>query len=103
MIRQPVVQLSKKGPLPSEVGATVESVREFQELIGRIDAPVSDDEARLLCKAFGPDEDSCYGLAWSVLHLVESAPGWPLSDCVSLPNSHWLGLLHARAANGGLL
>ncbi|MDB6032726.1 MAG: hypothetical protein JWM16_3064, partial [Verrucomicrobiales bacterium] len=33
-----------------------------------------------LVKVFGPDD--YYGLAWSLLHLIESAPGWPLADCL---------------------
>jgi len=31
--------------------------------------PIAQDEARELAKLFVPD--SCFGLAWSLLHLIE--------------------------------
>ena len=34
--------------------------------------PVTDDEAAALAQLFGPGD--CFGLAWTLVHLVESAP-----------------------------
>ncbi|MFJ3899814.1 hypothetical protein [Streptomyces sp. NPDC090083] len=38
-----------------------------------ISAPVTADEADALAACFGPDD--CYGVAWSLLHLIETSPG----------------------------
>ncbi|WP_330323714.1 hypothetical protein [Streptomyces pseudovenezuelae] len=38
-----------------------------------ISAPVTPDEAHALAACFGPDD--CYGVAWSLLHLIETSPG----------------------------
>ena len=34
---------------------------------------MTDEEAKLLLGSFGPDD--CFGLAWTLLHLIETAPG----------------------------
>jgi hypothetical protein len=48
---------------------------------------ISDAEVRGLVHLFGPDE--CYGLAWTLLHLIETAPGWPLHDCLQDTHNLW--------------
>ena len=48
---------------------------------------ISDAEVRSLVHLFGPDE--CYGLAWTLLHLIETAPGWPLHDCLQGTHNLW--------------
>lgn len=98
MIRQAVHDLSNLGQLPPEVDACEQALDAIGSLVLQIEAPLSDDEARLLCKVFGP-EDSCFGLAWSLLHLIETAPGWPLPDCLSEPRNEWTDRLKRRADN----
>jgi hypothetical protein len=44
---------------------------------------------------FGPDD--CYGVAWTLLHLIESAPGWPLHDCLQDIRNEWTERLRLRA------
>ncbi|MFE0606768.1 hypothetical protein ACFW2T_32880 [Streptomyces sp. NPDC058892] len=41
--------------------------------IEAISAPVTRIEAQALAGCFGPDD--CYGVAWSLLHLIETSPG----------------------------
>ena len=53
-------------------------IEKQQQLLESLKPPLSDDEARELVKVFGPDD--YYGLARTVLHLIESAPGWPLEQ-----------------------
>lgn len=38
-----------------------------------ISGPVTPEEAAALATCFGPDD--CYGVAWTLLHLIETAPG----------------------------
>jgi len=48
-------------------------VERWQNLLAAVKTPVSDDEARALVRVFGPDD--CFGLAWTLLHLIETAHG----------------------------
>lgn len=48
-------------------------------------------------------QDSCFGLAWSLLHLIETSPNWPLSDVLSNCSNEWVLRLRDRAVAGGKL
>ncbi|MEU9144909.1 hypothetical protein [Streptomyces sp. NPDC048349] len=76
MIRPQVSDFIALGKLPSERGepdeALEEAVDRAGELLDRIERPVTDEEAHLLAECFG--EDLCFGLAWNLLHLIETAP-----------------------------
>lgn len=97
-MRPEIEQLIKLGLLPSESEASVEQVREIEVLVRAINKPVSDSEAMAMVGIFG--SDSCFGLAWSILHLIESAPGWPLVDCLSNLNNEWVLSLRDRSVRG---
>lgn len=60
------------GPLPDQ-DADEEEIRRRAEQLEAIPAPVTAEEAAALAACFGPDD--CYGVAWSLLHLIETAPG----------------------------
>lgn len=60
--------------------------------------PVTNEEARVLVTLFGPDE--CYGLAWTLVHLIETAPGWPIADCLGGTGNEWIQRLRLRATRG---
>jgi hypothetical protein len=80
-MREAIKELTKVGQLPSSDDSDDELLKKISGLIASIHRPISDDEARALVKLFG--EDDCFGLAWTLLHLIESAPGWPLEDCLT--------------------
>ena len=101
-MRPEIKQLIDLGPLPPEAKASLEYLREAEGLLGAIKKPVSDEEARKLVLLFGPP-DSCYGFAWSLLHLIETAPSWPIADCLENPKNEWVASLRDRAIRGGLL
>jgi hypothetical protein len=95
MIRDEILRFCSLGPLP---GATRPDLSRLQEIGAALDAikpPVSDEEARLLVAQFGPDE--CYGLAWTLLHLIETAPGWPMRECTESSSNEWILRLKSRA------
>ncbi len=100
-MRQEVIELSKLGPLPPSDDADVALLKKFEELAGVIQEPVTDEEARVLVRIFGPDE--CFGLAWTLVHLIETAPGWPLVDCLQDTEHEWVRRLRDRAIRGGRL
>lgn len=94
-MQQAISELEKLGPLPSSKSRDLTILKKYQELIASIRPPVTDEDARALVRLFGPDE--CFGLAWSMLHLVESAPGWPLVDCLEGSDNEWIVRLRQRA------
>jgi hypothetical protein len=68
-----VVELARMGSLPMSADADPKIVERWQNLLAAVKTPVSDDEARALVRVFGPDD--CFGLAWTLLHLIETAHG----------------------------
>ncbi len=93
-MRQELLDLEKLGPLPSESGSNVEQILAYEELIGMITPPVSDDEVEILVNLFGTDE--CFGLSWSLVHLIETAPSWPMEHLLRDTNNEWIILLRKR-------
>lgn len=94
---QPAIQqLIHLGPLPNSLAATVPMVQAFEQELSKVQTPISDDEARALVKLFGPDD--CFGLAWTLLHLIETAPGWPLNDVLDASSGEWIDRLRDRAS-----
>jgi hypothetical protein len=69
-IRHQISDLISAGGLRSE-DASHDEITKAQYLLEWIAEAVSDEEAPALAIAFGPDD--CDGLAWAVLHLIETA------------------------------
>jgi hypothetical protein len=97
-MRLEVIELGKLGPLPSSNvvlrGNLQGLVGKYADLISSIQNPVTDEEARVLVTIFGPDD--CFGMEWSLVGLVESAPGWPLEECLQDTSNEWIQLLRTR-------
>jgi hypothetical protein len=102
-MREEIEELANMGPLPScEVAMQpdhFEIVRRYTLLIGSIRKPVTDEEARVLAGLFGPDD--CFGLEETLVHLIETAPGWPLWDCLEDTSNEWIQTLKQRLENAG--
>src|SRR4051812_13090582 len=92
-IRQEIQDFVALGPLPSEQGQSDETIAMFEHALLKIAAPVTRAEAMMLTRSFGPD--NCFGMAWSLLHLIESAPGG-LAIPSTADNNEWIQLLRAR-------
>lgn len=101
-MRPAIQKLLQLGPMPSEDEASDEYLRNFEACVSSITRPVTDDEAIALVSLFGPP-DSLYGLAWTVLHLVESAPGWPIKACLVRGANEWVDELRERSVRADLL
>jgi len=94
-IRQEVINFVKLGPLPAS-SAPVEKIAEHETHLAKIQRPVTDEEARLLLVCFGPDD--CFGGAWTLLHLIESAPGGcPLKEPPAPDENEWIKRIWERA------
>jgi len=99
MIRSEISELVRLGAFPSSKGVDLALIKRQQQLLQLITLPISDAEARELVKLFGPDD--YYGLAWTVLHLVEGSPNWPLADCLTSPSNEWIDRLRERVRRKG--
>jgi hypothetical protein len=98
-MREEVIALVALGRLPAEHDAVAVEIGRHERALKAIRRPVTDDEARNLLKVFGPDDS--FGLAWSLLHLVETAPGWPLRDAIAEAPAIWAEELKKRCMRGG--
>ena len=98
-INPSVAELVKFGPLPSSETASEAQLDSLQSLLEKIEEPVTDDDARALIQLFGPDE--CFGLAWELVHKIETAPSWPLWDVLNkqAPHGEWVEFMKTRAKN----
>ena len=103
-MRQAIKELEDMGPLPSYAVAMrpdqSAKIERYTQLIVSISKPVTDEEARLLVRLFGPDD--CFELEKSLIHLIESAPGWPLWDCLEDASNEWIQMLRKRLDNAGI-
>ncbi len=63
--------------------------------------PVAGEEAAALAQCFGPDD--CYGLAWTLLHHIETGPNPVITTRPGPDANEWHHTLWMRAANGGLI
>lgn len=71
---RPAVQaLVALGKMPDE-NASEGDIEQWGKQFDLITAPLSDEEARVLAPCF--PADMAYGMGWSLLHLLETAPGW---------------------------
>jgi hypothetical protein len=94
MIRPEIIELLKLGSFPISSEAKLEVMNKQEELLQKISQPVTDDESRELIKLFGPDD--YFGVAWTILHLIETAPNWPLMDCLADNSNEWIIYLKKR-------
>lgn len=62
---------------------------------------ISDEEAVTLCKLLGPDD--FYGLAWCVIHSIESTPDWPIPEAIESATDSWQETLKQRIKNSNTL
>ena len=93
-MRTEVKEFIALGPLPSE-DADPEQIDALERSLEAISAPVTDTEAEALIEAFG--EDNCFGLAWSLVHLIETAPSpFPKEKPMERANK-WAKHLYERA------
>jgi hypothetical protein len=94
-VQQAISALLLLGPLPSSAAAAAPMVQAFEEQLSKVQAPITDEEACVLVKIFGPDD--CFGLAWTLLHLIETAPGLPVESALVGREGEWINRLRERA------
>ena len=100
-IRAEVSAFVQLVPLPKSRDAGQEQIKKLEEALNKITPPISREEAIALATVFGPDD--CFGLAWSVVHLIESTPGEiPLDEIPQSENQWIVSLRHTAARTAAL-
>ena len=100
-IRKEIEEMSALGPLPSEDSADIDLLKKYEGLYRAVTRPVTNEEARILVKLFGPD--GCFGAALALMHLIETAPGWPLEERLRNQDNEWVIELRNRCIRSGLI
>jgi hypothetical protein len=98
-MRSELQTFASLGSFPSEHEALPEIIAKHQTALHSISAPITDEEAKVLVSLFGPDD--CFGLAWSILNLIETAPSWPILEILTDGGNEWIKTLRERAVAGG--
>jgi hypothetical protein len=101
-VRDEIRAIAALGVMPGDLDADVATVDRWGEAVDAIVRPVTDDEAVVLMNALPRDGDTCFGLAWSLLHACETAPGYS-SALVSRSTvtGEWQERLLTRLRNAG--
>ncbi|MET8827268.1 hypothetical protein ABZX40_14920 [Streptomyces sp. NPDC004610] len=99
-MRSEVQTFVADGPLPGWDDDEEEIDRRDRQLRA-IRRPVTGEEAKALLSCFGPDD--CYGIAWTLLHLIETGPNPVLGADPGPDANEWHQRLYNRAANSGLI
>lgn len=81
------------GRLPAETAGSSE-IAEHERALEAIEPPLADGEAKALLSCFGPDD--CFGLAWSLVHLIETSPTPFPASCPASCANKWEILLYRR-------
>lgn len=97
VVRFEVEEFVRAGVLPPEDDCTEEEIDARFNQLERIVKPVTAEEAQMLLKVFG--DDSCYGLASTLLHLIETAPrDFPITERL---DNEWVQMLLERRRISG--
>ncbi|MER5468925.1 hypothetical protein [Streptomyces sp. NPDC002685] len=79
----------------------MEEIDRRSDQLDAIGSPVTAEEAKALAACFGPDD--CYGVAGTLLHLIETYPNPVLTTDPGPDANEWHQRLYARAVNAGLI
>lgn len=94
-IRPEVAAFLREGPLPPSDSVGGEHLARLEDTLHKIAPPVTAAEAVALASAFGPEDDDCFGLAWTLLHLIETAP--EAIDRLPANQNAWVDLIRGTA------
>jgi hypothetical protein len=97
VVREEVQAFVDLGPFPPEDVIGQDDIEERDRRLNLITAPLTDEEAILLLNSFGPDD--CYGMAWTVLHLIETSPTSAVLSEPPPDANEWLIRLWKRYQN----
>lgn len=86
MIRDSVRRLLDLGPIPGEKDE-VSPIEDWEAALQQITKPIANEEAEALTLIFPPD--LAFGLGHTLLHIVETAPGWGPALASKITEREW--------------
>ncbi|MGJ5176768.1 hypothetical protein ACQR16_07485 [Bradyrhizobium oligotrophicum] len=96
MVMQAAVkELLSLGPFPPSAVADIATLEKIEAALEKIQPPISEDDAKALVGLLGSDD--CFGLAWTLVHLIETAPGWPIEDALEGRSGMWIEVMNTRS------
>lgn len=102
-VKETVRALEQLGPMPTNVEADRAGnlLERWEQLLTDLaeQGNLTDLESARLVPLFPNDDSDCYGLAWTLVHLVESAPSWPIHSALQSATGPWAAVLGQRAAS----
>jgi hypothetical protein len=98
-VRHEVTRLVERGQLPNEGVGDDAFWEPWENAVRALTKPATDEEALAVLDVLPAGEDSSYGLAWHIVHFVESAPGWPPLGALD-DRSPWVVFLRERWERG---
>ncbi|RZK27877.1 MAG: hypothetical protein EOO63_12455 [Hymenobacter sp.] len=95
-VRKEIEALYQLGRLPDDSEDIGDGVLErYEALLGEIKSLSSPEEAEKIIALF--PQTSCFGLEWTLLHLLETTPGWPIIAVIEqCPSPEWKQRMLAR-------
>jgi len=64
------------------------------------DNPLTDEQVKAFVGLLGPDD--AHGVAWSLLHVIEAAPGRGIKECLQNVENEWVARLKRSVENAQL-
>src|SRR5262245_30027899 len=95
-VRPEVLRFIRLGHLPKTNDIDPKELDHYVDMLTKISGPITREEAVLLAGSVG--EDSCFGLVYTLIHLIETTRGGiPFEDFGEyLWNNEWVNLLADR-------
>lgn len=95
-VRQPITDILATGQLPDLHNSTYDEIQRAEDLLNQMEKekPVTGEKAAALVTVFGPDD--CFGLAWTLLHIMETAPGVGADEYLAHSDNYWVHMLRNR-------
>ena len=94
-VQDAVAVLASLGPMPAAEQASDHIIGKWESALLSLKTPISSNDAKVLVGLFGTDD--CFGLAWTMIHALETAPEWPIWDLLPASGGDWIQLLRHRA------
>jgi hypothetical protein len=97
-MREEFEHLLLLGRLPGADALTPERAQEYEVALSGLPGPPTGEEAVALVSLLPPDESTSFGLAWTLVHAIESSPDWPVWTALD-DGTLWQSRLRDRAAS----
>jgi hypothetical protein len=83
-----IFELSKMGSLPDESAEIADGVLErYDELFQQIKSPLTEAEAVVIARLFPPV--ACFGMEWTIVHMLERSENWPSKALEAIVSRQW--------------